>query len=109
MPRWRLAAVISVTALLAALATAGIVWHLRPNSPASITRFSVVLPEGQGITRGGRPVIAISPDGENIVYQANRELYSRSMAAVEARPMEGTNLDAAAPFFSPDGKWLGFY
>src|SRR5262245_58739743 len=109
MPRWRLAAVISVTALLAAFATAGIVWHLRPNSPASISRFSFVLPDGQGITRGGRPVIAISPGGENIVYQANRQLYLRSMAALDARPMEGTNLDAADPFFSPDGKWLGFY
>src|SRR5215813_1215094 len=31
------------------------------------------------------------------------------MAAEDARPMEGTNLDAADPFFSPDGKWLGFY
>src|SRR5262245_34773646 len=109
MPRWRLAAVISITALLAAFATAQIVWHPRPNSPASISRFSFVLPDGQGITRGGRPVIAISPGGENIVYQANRQLYLRSMAALDARPMEGTNLDAADPFFSPDGKWLGFY
>src|SRR5215813_12399443 len=109
MPRWWLAAVISVTAVLAAFATAGIVWHLRPNSPASITRFSFVPPEGQVVTRGGRPVIAISPAGENIVYQANRQLYLRSMAALDARPMEGTNLDAADPFFSPDGKWLGFY
>ncbi|PYS34402.1 MAG: hypothetical protein DMG14_29560, partial [Acidobacteria bacterium] len=56
-----------------------------------------------------RPVIAISPDGQNIVYQANRQLYLRSMADVDARPIEGTNLDAADPFFSPDGKWIGFY
>jgi serine/threonine-protein kinase len=109
MPRWGLAAVISITALLAAIATAEIVWLVRPNSPASIMRFSFVPPEGQVITRGGRPVIAISPDGQNIVYQANRQLYLRSMTAVDARPMEGTNLDAADPFFSPDGKWLGFY
>jgi serine/threonine-protein kinase len=109
MPRWRLAAVISITALLAAFATAEIVWRLRPNSPASIVRFSFVPPAGQVVTRGGRPVIAISPDGENIVYQANRQLYLHSMAAGDARPMEGTNLDAGDPFFSPDGKWLGFY
>src|SRR5262249_24966570 len=45
MPGWRLAAVTSITALLAAFAAAGIVWYLRPNSPASIMRFSFVLPE----------------------------------------------------------------
>jgi len=72
-------------------------------------RFLFVLPQGQGTNRGGRPLIVISPDGENIVYQANRQLYLRSMSDVDARPIEGTNLDAADPFFSPDGKWIGFY
>jgi serine/threonine protein kinase len=104
MPRWRLGAIISATAVTVALATAGIVWNVRPKSPASVARFSFVLPEGQVSTRGGRPTIAISPDGQNIVYQANRQLYLRSMADVDARPIEGTNLDAADPFFSPDGK-----
>src|SRR5215470_14871282 len=37
------------------------------------------------------------------------EIYLRSMADLDARPIEGTNLDAADPFFSPDGKWIGFY
>jgi eukaryotic-like serine/threonine-protein kinase len=109
MPRWQLAAIISSTAVVAALAAAGIVWNLRPNSPAAVARFSFLLPDEQTTNRGGRPTIAISPDGQNIVYQANRQLYLRSMGDVDARPIEGTNLDAADPFFSPDGKWIGFY
>lgn len=109
MPRWKLAAIVSITAVIAAAAAAGIGWRLKPNPPVSIVRFSFVLPQGQGTTRGGRPLIAISPDGENIVYQANRQLYLRSMSDVDARPIEGTNLDAADPFFSPDGTWIGFY
>jgi eukaryotic-like serine/threonine-protein kinase len=109
MPRWQFAGIVSITAVVAALATAGIVWRLRPNPPASITRFSFVLPQGQVTTRGGRPLIAISPDGEKIVYQANRQLYLRSISDVDSRPIEGTNLDVADPFFSPDGKWIGFY
>jgi len=109
MPRWQFAGIVSIAAVVAALATAGIVWRLQPNPQASIMRFSFVLPQGQATTRGGRPLIAISPDGEKIVYQANRQLYLRSMSDVDARPIEGTNLDAADPFFSPDGKWIGFY
>jgi len=109
MPRWQLAAIISSTAVVAALAAAVIVWNLRPNSPTAIARFSFVLPEEQATNRGGRPTIAISPDGQNIVYQANRQLYLRPMGEVDAKPIEGTNLDAADPFFSPDGKWIGFY
>src|SRR5262245_31620581 len=109
MPRWQLAAIMSSTAIVAALAAAVIVWNLRPNSPAAVARFSFALPEEQVTNRGGRPTIAISPDGQNIVYQANRQLYLRGMGDVDARPIEGTNLDAADPFFSPDGKWIGFY
>src|SRR5262245_11553537 len=109
MPRWQLAAIMSSTAIVAALAAAVIVWNLRPNSPTAIARFSFFLPEEQAANRGGRPTIAISPDGQNIVYQANRQLYLRPIGDLDARPIENTNLDAADPFFSPDGKWIGFY
>src|SRR5262249_3825126 len=83
MPRWQLAAIVSITAVVAAAVAAGIAWRLKPNPPASITRFSFVLPQGQDITRPGRPLIAISSDGENIVYAANRQLYLRSMSDVD--------------------------
>jgi serine/threonine-protein kinase len=110
LPRWKFAAAMLVTAVAVAATTAGIMWSLRPQAPAAaISRFSFVLPEGQVITRAGRTPIAISPDGQNIVYQANGQLYLRSIADVEARPIEGTNQDAANPFFSPDGKWIGYY
>src|SRR5262249_5891757 len=108
--RWRFAAVIASTAAVVALATFGIERGLRPKSAEPpIARFSFVLPEGQSITRGGRHAIAISPDGQNIVYQANLQLYLRSMYDLDARPILGTNVDAANPFFSPDGQWIGFY
>src|SRR5215471_6178734 len=108
--RWRFAAVIAGSAAVVALATFRIERGLRPKAAAPpIARFSFVLPEGQIITRGGRHAIAISPDGQNIVYQANLQLYLRSMSDLDARPIQGTNVDAANPFFSPDGQWIGFY
>jgi serine/threonine-protein kinase len=108
--RWRFGAIIAGTAAAAALATSGIERGLRPKlATAPIARFSFVLPEGQIITRGGRHAITISPDGQNIVYQANQQLYLRPMSDIDAKPIQGTNVDAANPFFSPDGQWIGFY
>src|SRR5262245_12227949 len=107
--RWQLAAAIAVTAIVVAATTAGVMWNRRSQPAASVSRFTFLLPDGQVITRPGRPTIAISPDGENIVYLANRQLYLRPISAVDARPISGTDQDVANPFFSPDGKWIAFY
>jgi serine/threonine-protein kinase len=106
---WKRLVPIVVTAILVAALTAGVVWNIRPKTPAEISRFSFVLPEGQSLTRLGRPAVAISPDGQNIVYVANQQLYLRPLSDVDSRPINGTNQDVADPFFSPDGRWIGFY
>jgi serine/threonine-protein kinase len=108
--RWHLALTAAITAAVVVVVMAGVMWKLKPkNGPLSVSRFAFELPEGQSITRGGRQAIVISPDGEHIVYQANRQLYLRSISELDAHPIEGTNLDAANVFFSSDGKWIGFY
>ena len=53
--------------------------------------------------------MAVSPDGAEIVYVANRQLYLRNLNELEARPIEGTEGNPSAPFFSPDGESVGFY
>lgn len=102
---------IAATALIVGAAVAILMWNLRPPPAASpvVTRFPIVLPDDQPITRPNSSVIAVSPDGARIVYAANRQLYIRSMGDVDARPIPGTNIDAASPFFSPDGQWVGFF
>src|SRR5215471_9621656 len=84
-------------------------WIFRPLPSTAITRFQYILPKEQGFTRTGRHVIDISPDGANVVYVANQQLYLRRMSDTEAKPIPGTNQDVNTPFFSPDGKWVGFY
>ena len=58
------------------------------------------------------PAVAISPDGKEIavVLRAGEkgQLYFRSVVTGESKPIAGTE-DAVTPFFSPDGKWLGFF
>jgi eukaryotic-like serine/threonine-protein kinase len=106
-PWWRRAIPVVVTASLAVAITWGIAWNRRQAPAGSIVRFSIALPEGQQVTRGHN--IALSPDGQNIVYVANGQLYLRAIAEVEARPIPGTaQQHVDTPFFSPDGRWIGF-
>ena len=98
-----------LAALFLGAVTAGVaVWSLRPSEPGSIGRFYHVLPEGQQFT-SNRTLVAVSPDGSRIVYVANRQLYLRAMDALDATPISGTDESPTAPFFSPDGQWIGYW
>ncbi len=105
---WRRAIPFAATAVVAAAIAAGVAWNLRPSPAVSIARFTHVLPDDQQVTRTGRHTIALSPDGQSIVYVANNQLYIRGLGEIEARPIPGTNQDINTPFFSPDGQWVGF-
>jgi serine/threonine-protein kinase len=108
-PLWKRTIPIAITAILAGAIGAATVWILRPSHPAPIARFSFALPEGERFTARGLNVIAISPDGANVVYAANDQLYLRAIGEMEARPLPGTAKNPYSPFFSPDGNWVGFY
>ncbi len=57
------------------------------------------------------PILALSPDGRQLVYvgltASGTILYLRDLARVDVRPIAGTE-GAIYAFFSPDGRWLGF-
>ena len=108
-PMWRRAIPLVVTAVLAATLTGTAMWLLRPSAAASVTRFSILLPDDHQLTRIGRHNVALSPDGRHLVYVANNQLYLRSMDELDVRPVAGTNQDITTPFFSPDGQWVAFY
>src|SRR5207244_6832277 len=85
-------------------------WSVRPAAePRRIARFAYTLGKNQDFTRTGRQVIAISKDGMNIAYVANRQLYLKPISEMEGKPIPGTDQDVASPMFSPDGQWLMFY
>jgi serine/threonine-protein kinase len=86
----------------------------RPPATEFVTRSSILLSGTAQLGIGGAwQVIAISPDGRRVVYAAANRLYLRSLDSGEATVVagtEGTTITAArAPFFSPDGQWLGFW
>lgn len=59
------------------------------------------------------PQFALAPDGRALAFvaggPANKPtLWLRHLDAVEARPVLGTE-EARDPFWSPDGRWIGFF
>ena len=106
-PVWTRVLPVLLTAILVAVG-ASVVGRLRPAPAAAVVRFPFVLPDDQAFTRSSGGNVAISPDGSRVVYVANRQLYVRALADMEARPIPGTQLNVEYPFFSPDGQWIGF-
>ena len=50
----------------------------------------------------------LSPDGTRLVYVSHSKLFTRRLDQAEATELPGTE-GAQAPFFSPDGQWVGFF
>jgi serine/threonine protein kinase len=90
-----------------------VVWYVKPTpSPElkRVMRFEYELPEDQHLRiLGSKPILAISPDDSQIVYGTTKGLYIRYMDELEARIIPGTNEISQAPFFAPDGKWIGYW
>ena len=79
----------------------------------TLARFSISAPANTSFDTDAGPALAISPDGQRLAYavrNANSSLsmlYLRRMDEFEGTPVPGSE-DAAVPFFSPDGQWVGF-
>jgi len=105
---------IVMAAIAAAILARG-VWPLSapPETPAAgAAHFTIALPQADEVDPSVKP-IALSPDGAHIVYagvsgDGSARLYHRPLGRLEAVPIPGTD-GATAPFFSPDGQWVGFF
>jgi len=78
-----------------------------------VIRASVNLPPGLRYNDGLGGHSAVSPDGSMVVFLASdslshNSLWIRPLASDEAKPLSGTE-GATYPFWSPDGKMVGFF
>jgi serine/threonine-protein kinase len=106
---WGLSAVLAI-GLVAALLT---LWRAS-NAPArKPVELSLSIPNQQlSLTDG--PAVVFSPDGSKLAYTTRDPktgkggLYVRELDKGTPVLLEGAG-DAAAPFFSPDSQWIGFF
>src|SRR5262249_35704454 len=112
-PRWSTVGwpAVSAVLLLVALALALIHFRERPVESRPIS-FLVNPPEGAAF---GPSAPAISPDGTRLAFVASvvasggrTQLWIRPLDSVAAQPLAGTE-GAAHPFWSPDGRFIGFF
>ena len=83
-----------------------------PTSTPAI-RLDVSYPQGVLHPLFGASVLALSPDGEVLVFvgldaDGETHLYRRRISEFDCNLIPGTQ-DAGSPFFSPDGTWVAFF
>ena len=105
---WALAAVVALSCLG---------WFLlfRDNNAGGnlVSRLNIAAVSGpnQLILHSDITCLALSPDGRQLVYAVSdgggSQLFLRSIDSYEVHAIRGTT-NGTAPFFSPDGQWIGF-
>ncbi len=108
-PGARLAWAVALVAAAAALALAIGLWRSRSARPAPIHAF--VLPPDKttfSLTGDDSAPPVLSPDGERMAFGASGKLWVQSLATGTVAALVGTE-GGLYPFWSPDGRSLGFF
>jgi serine/threonine-protein kinase len=112
--RW-LGLIVPVLALFVGVAAGAALWARRHPVPAPVlSQFSLALKASERMHQpspAGGARIALSRDGRALAYmgpaEAGTRLWLRRLDQLDATPIPGTD-GASMPFFSPDGKRVGF-
>ncbi len=108
--KWWMAAGIAATVLIVVASGWG-GYNLRPVPVVRTSRFS--LPPPSGAAYGSSVDLAISPNGEQLVFGASSPdgktmLWIRPLDELTARVLPGTE-EATFPFWSPDSRYVAFF
>ena len=103
--------VISIAVVMMALLGLALVYFRRPRTDAVAISATIPPPDKTRFDPG--TVASLSPDGTRMVFSAMSEdgstqLWIRPLDAAEPQPLPGTG-DGRLPFWSPDGRSLGFF
>jgi eukaryotic-like serine/threonine-protein kinase len=81
--------------------------------PRRVTRFSIAMPEGEFHRASWNNRLAIAPDGSRIAFisvgatATSTKFWVRALRDLESKLVK--DLVVGVAFFSPDGRWLGYF
>jgi Tol biopolymer transport system component len=109
--RWTAMAMAGTLLLVGAMGGAVALLRVRADEVRAI-RFTVTAPEGATFSPSAS-LLALSPDGRQLAFLASRNtgptrIWIRSLDVVAPRELAGSD-GAFAPFWSPDGRFIGFF
>ena len=109
---WQRPVLALIAALLVAVVSAIAAWFYAQPGPQPVVRSTLVNPGSEAIGNAWDAGVTLSPDGRRIAYLASvggapgvGNLYVRELDQLEPMLLAES---ARAPFFSPDGQWVGF-
>ncbi|HSD72817.1 MAG TPA: hypothetical protein VLE54_08495, partial [Thermoanaerobaculia bacterium] len=113
--RERLGWIVAGALFLTVVGLAAMLLSRRSAYSAAVIRASILPPEGAEFVSTSLDAgpVEISPDGQRVVFTARKGegpnlLWVRSLSESAARPLAGTE-GAQRPFWSPDGRYIGFF
>jgi Tol biopolymer transport system component len=115
-PNRAVPALAAACGLLIAALVVAVFFLPKPATPAVEVRALILAPEKTDfllMDDDAAGPVAVSPEGTNIAFtarddQGRTRLWVRALNGGETRPLAGTE-GGTYPFWSPDGKWLGFF
>src|SRR5215471_3066889 len=102
-----------VLIVAAGLLAISLIYLSRKPITQPVLRSSINLPTGFNLDSANNS-LALSPDGKRLVFAATgpdgkaQQLWIRSMDSMTIQSLPGTN-GATYPFWSPDGRFVGFF
>jgi len=105
---WAVAAAMTIVAIVTISSSRS----TAPVATAGVMRFTLPLPGQESVATESGSAVVLSPDGSAVVHVAIVDdapmLVYRSLDREEGNVLAGTE-SARHPFFSPDGRWVGFF
>jgi Tol biopolymer transport system component len=83
-------------------------WRVPKAEDRPLVRLDADFGDISFTSAGGGSRVVISPDGGRLVYMMAGRLYTQRLDQLSSAELKGTE-GAGAPFFSPDGRWVGFF